>query len=91
MVNITLNQLIDLAKTAEKNNPLDWGEFLVNEDTVYKTFASSVFLAYSNMDPQHKDVLMLAGLINLNVKMFLLTLQNKELLSTIDRLQKEIK
>jgi hypothetical protein len=88
MVSITLEQLVELARSSETVDPIDWGEYLIQEDTIYKTFALSVYNTYGKMAPQHKELLMLAAIVNLNVKLFLSHLHNKELLATIDRLQK---
>jgi hypothetical protein len=89
MVSITLEQLVDLARSSEKVDPLDWGEYLIQEENIYKTFALTVYNTYGKMSPQHKELLMLAAIINLNVKLFLAQLHNRELLGTIDRLQKD--
>ena len=84
---ITLEQLIDLAKAAETNNPIEWGELPINEERVYTIFAQAVYSAFSKQSIETRTVVMLASLIKLNVENFVLNQQNLHLQKTILNLQ----
>lgn len=86
-INITLEQLVQLAKQAEYKNPIEWGELLVDEDTVYATFAQAMYSAYTKADPATKNLVFLASLVKLQTENFALDQQNKLLLNTIAKLQ----
>jgi hypothetical protein len=86
-LNLTIEQLVELAKQAEYKNPIEWGELLVDEDTVYAAFAQAMYGAYTKTDPATRDLVLLAGLVKLQTENFALGQQNKLLLHTIATLQ----
>ncbi len=86
-LNITVEQLVELAKQAEYKNPIEWGELPVEEDAVYVAFAQAMYAAYSKTDPATKDLVLLASLIKLQTENFALGQHNKLLLNTIAELQ----
>lgn len=86
-VNITVEQLVELAKQAEYKNPIEWGELPVDEDTIYTAFAKAMYTAYSSTDPTTRDLVLLASLVKLQTENFALGQQAKILLNTIAELQ----
>ena len=86
-INVTIEQLVELAKQAEYKNPIEWGEIPVDEDSVYTAFAHAMYSAYTRTDPATKDLVLLASLVKLQTENFALGQQNKLLLSTIAELQ----
>jgi hypothetical protein len=86
-INITLEQLVELAKQAEYKNPIEWGELTIKEDDIYAAFAFSMYKAYSSMDPETKDLVLLASIIKLQTENFALGQHQKLLLNTIAELQ----
>jgi hypothetical protein len=86
-MNITVDQLVELAREAESRNPIEWGELPVNEDTVYRTFATAMFTAYKRIQLDTKDLVLLASIVKLQTENFALSQHNKLLLSSIGELQ----
>lgn len=86
-MNITIEQLVLLAKEAEVNNPIEWGELPIQEDLVYATFAKLVHDAYQRTDPSTILLVLMASVVKLKVEMFVLEQINKKLLNTIRTLQ----
>lgn len=87
ILNITLEQLVELAKQAEYKNPIDWGELPIEEDNVYSAFAQAMYSAYTKAEPATRDLVFLASIIKLQVENFALGQHNKLLLHTIANLQ----
>lgn len=86
-LNITVEQLVELAKQAEYKNPIEWGELPVQEDAVYTAFAHAMYSAYTRTDQSTRDLVLLASIIKLQTENFALGQQNKLLLNTIAELQ----
>ena len=70
---ITLDQLISIAKEAEYKNPIEWGELSVNEDQVYEIYAKALYMSYTKTSPENKELIMLAALIKLQVENYALS------------------
>lgn len=88
-LNITVEQLVELAKQAEYKNPIEWGELPVEEEAVYLAFAHAMYAAYAKTDATTKDLVLLASLVKLQTENFALGQHNKLLLNTIAELQDE--
>lgn len=86
-VNVTIEQLVELAKQAEYKNQIEWGEIPVNEDAVYESFALALYTAYQNATSGTRDLVLFASLIKVQVENFALTQLNKQLLHTISVLK----
>ena len=84
--NITIDQLVELAKEADMMDPIEWGEIPVNEDLVYYTFAEQMVEAYNNTARANRDTVFLAAIIKFHTHVFALRQHNLELLNTIDTL-----
>lgn len=85
---ITIDQLVELARQAEYKNPIDWGELPLSEDTIYATYARAVYISYAQTSPAYKDVVLLASIIKLHVENFVLSQTNAQLRETITKLSK---
>jgi len=86
-LNITVEQLVDLAKQAEYKNPIEWGELPVEEDVIYTAFAHAMYNAYVRTDPTTRDLVLLASLVKLQTENFALGQHQKILLNSIAALQ----
>jgi hypothetical protein len=86
-LNITVDQLVELAKQAEYKNPIEWGELPVEEDIIYTAFAHAMYNAYSRTDPATRDLVLLASLVKLQTENFALGQHQKILLNSIAALQ----
>ncbi len=86
-LNVTVEQLVDLAKQAEYKNPIEWGELPVEEDIIYTAFAHAMYNAYVRTDPATRDLVLLASLVKLQTENFALGQHQKILLNSIAALQ----
>lgn len=68
---ISVDQLVELAKAVEMEDPIDWGMLAIDEDAAYKLIASQVIEIYNTND----QVTMLASITKLIVENFVLNLK----------------
>lgn len=87
-MNITVEQLVELAREAESRNPIEWGEIPVDENQVYTVFAKAMLTAMERVSPANKDLVFLGSIVKLQTENFALAQHNKQLLETIRRLSK---
>lgn len=73
-MNLT-EQLVALAKEIETNDPIDWGMLSINEDNAYTMIASSVLENYLQLQPEERDMMLLATTVKLTVENFVLNLK----------------
>lgn len=75
---ITLDQLVELARDAEKESPIDWGRLNISEEHAYKMIAASVHEQFVKEQVTQGDYYaMLACVVNLTVENFVLNLKIK--------------
>jgi hypothetical protein len=86
---ITIDQLIDLAKSADIE-PIDFGMIEIDENLVYSRIAHATVSNISSTTSTNKDIILLAGIINLHVKNYVLSMEKSQLLSTIYRLTNQL-
>lgn len=70
-----VNQLVDLAKEIETEDPIDFGMIRVDEDVAYTLMATSVLEMYLDNDPEDRDMILLATVVKLTVENFCLQLE----------------
>ena len=68
---ISVDQLVELAKEVEMEDPIDWGMLAVDEDSAYRLIASQVIELYNTND----QITMLASITKLIVENFVLNLK----------------
>lgn len=68
---ISVDQLVELAKEVESEDPIDWGMLAVDEDSAYRLIASQVIELYNSND----QITMLASITKLIVENFVLNLK----------------
>ena len=73
-MNLT-EQLVELAEQIEMGDPIDWGMLSINEHDAYKLMAAGVLDNYLGMDPDCRDMMLLATVVKLTVENFALNLQ----------------
>jgi hypothetical protein len=86
---ITISQLIDLAKVADPE-PIDFGMIEIDEEEVFERIALAAVESLKKAEPATKDIVYLASIINLHVKNYILNMEKYELLSTIHRLNAKL-
>ena len=79
MGKITLEDIIDLAKEVEVEDPIPWDMLNISEDDAYRLISLSVYEMYSHWKAQgNAEVIMLSTLIKLVVENFALNLKLKQ-------------
>lgn len=70
-----VDQLIELAKEIETEDPIDFGMLRVDEDVAYTLMATSVLEMYLNNDKDTREMILLATVVKLTVENFCLQLE----------------
>jgi hypothetical protein len=73
-MNLT-DQLVELAEEIEMTDPIDWGMLVINEHDAYKLMAAGVLDNYLGMDPDCRDMMLLATVVKLTVENFTLNMK----------------
>jgi hypothetical protein len=87
---ITLDQLVELAKVADGDEYFDFGMLEIDEEHLYKVVAGAVCKNYMNTPADSRDIIYLSSIINLQVKNFALACNNTRLLNTISSLTNKL-
>ena len=79
MNNITLTeQIAQLAEEIEMEDPIDWGLLAIDEKTAYRMMAGNILEMYLGMEPEQRDMMLLATTVKLTVENFVLNLKLME-------------
>lgn len=70
-----IEQLVNLAKTVQVNDTVDWSKINVKEDEAYNMMAKSVIQQMAGVDPDHQNVILMATVTKLLVENLALNLQ----------------
>lgn len=83
---MNIEEIIELAKEVEMEDPIDWGYLNISEDDAYRLMASSIYEMFENfLDEEDSYKIMLATITKLVVENFVLNMkmimleQNKEI------------
>jgi len=68
-------QIIELAKEVENQDPIDWGMLNINEDDAYKLLAPSVVEHYMGLSEDVRDLMLLVTVLKLTVENFVLNVK----------------
>jgi len=70
-----VEQLVELAKEIETEDPIDFAMLQIDEDTAYTLMATSILEMYLSNDADSRDMILLATVIKLTVENFVLNLK----------------
>ena len=70
-----VEQIVELAKEIEHEDPIDWGMLNINEDEAFRLIAPSVLENYLLLDKDSRDIMMLATVVKLTVENFALNVK----------------
>jgi hypothetical protein len=70
-----VEQIVELAKEIEAEDPIDFGMLNVSEDVAYSIMASGVLDSYLMNDPEDRDLILMATVTKLIVENFVLNLE----------------
>jgi len=69
-----INQIVELAKEVETEDPIDWGMLNIDEDAAYRLIALNV-ANHLNVNDENSKITMLAVITKLTVENFILNLK----------------
>lgn len=75
MTQMTVEELISLAKEVESEDTIDWGMLNIDENEAYKLIALSVLDMFKDTEEDTKEAIMLTTIVKLVVENFVLNLQ----------------
>ena len=75
MKGLTVEQLVELAKEVENEDPIDWGMLNIDENEAYKLIAFNVLDMFKDTEEDAKEVVMLTTITKLVVENFVLNLK----------------
>jgi hypothetical protein len=72
---ILVEQIVELAKEIEHEDPIDWGMLNIDENEAFMLLAPSVLENYLSMDKYNRDIMMLSMVLKLTVENFALNVK----------------
>jgi hypothetical protein len=82
MVKVTVNDILDLVKEIDSEDPIDWAMLAVDENMATEMIATGLLEQYNttwaDMDPDERTVIMLATITKLVVENFTLNLKLRQ-------------
>ena len=72
---ITVEDVVRTAQDVGSTDPIDWGMLAVDEESAYRMIAASMVEHYESLDPQDRDLMLLATATKLVVENFVLNLK----------------
>lgn len=70
-----VEQIVELAKEIEHEDPIDWGMLNIDEDEAFMLLAPSVLENYLLLDKDSRDIMMLSMVLKLTVENFALNVK----------------
>lgn len=70
-----VDQIVELAKEIEHEDPIDWGMLNIDEDEAFRLIAPSVLENYLLIDKDNRDIIMLSTVLKLTVENFALNVK----------------
>jgi len=70
-----VEQIVELAKEIEHEDPIDWGMLNIDENEAFMLLAPSVLENYLSMDKYNRDMMMLSTILKLTVENFALNIK----------------
>jgi hypothetical protein len=82
MVKVTVNEILDLVKEIDSEDPIDWGMLAVDENMATEMIATGLLDQYNttwaDMEADERTVIMLATITKLVVENFTLNLKLRQ-------------
>ena len=70
-----VDQIVELAKEIEHEDPIDWGMLNISEDEAFRLLAPSVLENYLLISKDNRDIIMLSTVLKLTVENFALNVK----------------
>jgi hypothetical protein len=72
---ITVDQLIEIAREIETEDPIDWGMLAIDEEQAYRLIALNLMEMFENIGQQDRDITLMSMIVKLTVENFVLNLK----------------
>lgn len=72
---ISVDQLIEIAREVETEDPIDWGMLSIDEDEAYRLIALNLVEIFENVNYQDRDTVLMSMIVKLTVENFVLNLK----------------
>lgn len=72
---VSVDQLIEIAREVETEDPIDWGMLAINEDEAYRLIALNLVEIFENDNDQDQDTVLMSMIVKLTVENFVLNLK----------------
>ena len=77
---MNLQDVIEIAREIESEDPIDWGYLNISEEDAYKLIGMSVLeMYYDWKKSEHPDLIMISTLVKLIVENFVLNIKLQEI------------
>jgi len=72
---VSVDQLIEISREVETEDPIDWGMLAVDEDEAYRLIALNLVEMFENINYQDRDTVLMSMIVKLTVENFVLNLK----------------
>lgn len=72
---VTVEELVELARGVEIEDPIDWGVLAIDEEQAYRLMALNLIEIFENINDQDRDNVLMSMIIKLVVENFVLNLK----------------
>lgn len=72
---VSIDQLIEIAREVETEDPIDWGMLSIDEDQAYQLIALNLVEFFENTNDQDRDTILMSTIVKLTVENFVLNLK----------------
>lgn len=72
---VTVDQLIEIAREVETEDPIDWGMLSIDEEQAYRLIALNLVEMFENIGMQDRDITLMSMIVKLTVENFVLNLK----------------
>ena len=72
---MSVDQLIEIAREVETQDPIDWGMLAIDEQQAYRLIALNLVEFFENTNDQDRDTILMSTIVKLTVENFVLNLK----------------
>lgn len=72
---VTVDQLIEIAREVETEDPIEWGMLAIDEQQAYRLIALNLVEMFENIGHQDRDITLMSMIVKLTVENFVLNLK----------------
>lgn len=72
---VTVDQLIEIAREVETQDPIDWGMLAIDEEQAYRLIALNLVEIFKTVSEHDHDMILMSMIVKLTVENFVLNLK----------------